>query len=277
MRRIPPLLTPKTAIDILKGEHLISLDLGLTHENIELYNDYAILRGVKISRDTLYKVSKRKNAVFFVDNNEVFQVAISDNHYYKLVPTEAAPTLEIDGVRMHRTKGITPEKDAEEKVKILDLNGGMVLDTCAGLGYTATWALKKGAETVLSCEKEHQVLKIVQMNPWSANLFGEGIHLILGDVFFSIESTPDSYFDFVIHDPPRLTHAGELYGTEFYRRLLRVMVDDGRMFHYTGEPGSKYRGVDLRRGVIRRLESVGFREVEYHRSVFGVTCRKPSA
>ena len=38
--------------------------------------------------------------------------------YYKLEPIEnTAPTLEIDGIRMHRTKHMTPLEDARRKVE----------------------------------------------------------------------------------------------------------------------------------------------------------------
>jgi len=73
----------------------------------------------------------------------------------------------------------------------------------------------------------------------------------------------------VIHDPPRLTHAGELYSEEFYMKLYRVMTRDGRLFHLHGGAEVRYRGVDLQRGVQRRLRAAGFRRMEYHPGVMG--------
>ena len=69
--------------------------------------------------------------------------------------------------------------------------------------------------------------------------------------------------------------ACHLYSGEFYARLFRVLREGGKVFHYTGEPGSRYRRVDLRRGVMRRLRQAGFTDAAYVREVFGVVCEKP--
>jgi len=156
----------------------------------------------------------------------------------------------------------------------LGLKKGRVLDTCTGLGYTAIGALARGAEIVVSVEREPPVIRVAEMNPWSRCLFGGEIILLLGDSYQIVDALPTEFFDWVIHDPPRLTHAGSLYSEEFYSRLYRVMAEDGRLFHYTGEPGSKYRRVDLQRGVQRRLRAAGFRGAEYHPNVMGITCVK---
>jgi uncharacterized protein len=89
-----------------------------------------------------------------------------------------------------------------------------------------------------------------------------------------VDAIPSGFFDWVIHDPPRLTHAGNLYSEEFYAKLYGAMTGGGRLFHYTGEPRSRYRGVDLQKGVRRRLRAAGFRGAEYHPGVMGVTCEK---
>jgi predicted methyltransferase len=175
---------------------------------------------------------------------------------------------------MHRTKETTPYVDTEEKLGALGLKGGRAFDTCMGLGYTAIGALERGAEVVVSVEREPPAIRVAEMNPWSRRLFDGGVSLLLGDSFFTIDSLPSEYFEWVIHDPPRLTHAGALYSEEFYTKLFRVMADGGRLFHYTGEPRSRYRGVDLQRGVQRRLRAAGFRGTEYHPGVMGVTCEK---
>ncbi|MCX6649535.1 MAG: RsmD family RNA methyltransferase [Candidatus Bathyarchaeota archaeon] len=175
---------------------------------------------------------------------------------------------------MHRTKETTPDADTMEKLGVLGLSGGRVLDTCMGLGYTAVGALERRAEVVVSVERESPVIRVAEMNPWSRRLFEGGVSLLLGDSFFTIDALPSMYFDWVIHDPPRLTHAGDLYSEEFYVKLFRVMADGSRLFHYTGEPRSRYRGVDLQRGVQRRLRAAGFRGTEYHPGVMGVTCEK---
>ncbi len=164
--------------------------------------------------------------------------------------------------------------DTEDKLRVLGIDGGRCLDTCMGLGYTAIGALDRGAEVVVSIEREPPVVRVAQMNPWSSHLFDGEIRLLLGDSFYVVDSLPLEFFDWVIHDPPRLTHAGELYSEEFYKKLFRVMAAGGKLFHYTGEPRSRYRGVDLQRGVQRRLKAVGFIGMEYHTGVMGITCEK---
>ena len=274
---VPFLITPEVAGRVLGGEGRVSLDLGLSEVEVSFVG-----RGVALPDDSvvdfgdLEEIAGRSGAVFFPRDGTVYQVAISDGHFYKLVPTGGAPTLEIDGVRMHRTVGITPEADAGEKLEVLGVRGGRVLDTCTGLGYTALAGLERGGDLVVSVEFRAEVLRIAGVNPWSRGLFSDGrVHLLLGDVFDVVEAFPDGFFDYVVHDPPRFSHAGHLYGGEFYARLFRVLRGGGRVFHYTGEPGSRYRRVDLRRGVMRRLGRVGFTNARYVRRVLGVVCEKP--
>jgi predicted methyltransferase len=268
------MITAGVARKILGGEERVSLDLGLTVSDVSLDGSSYQILGYIVSSDDLKEVAGRENAVFFPEGGSIYQVAIAAGRYYKLMPTSGAPTVEIDGIRMHRTKDTTPDADTGEKLGVLGLNGGRVLDICMGLGYTAIGALERGAEVVVSVERESPVVRVAEMNPWSRRLFDGDVSLLLGDSFFTIDSLPSGYFDWIIHDPPRLTHAGDLYSEEFYVKLFKVMADGGRLFHYTGEPRSRYRSVDLQRGVQRRLKAVGFRGTEYHSSVMGITCEK---
>ncbi len=272
---IPPLLTANSATRILECASKVSLDLGLSESKVFFDGTWATLEvGARVSRENLEKIASREGAVFFPEGDSVYQVAVTDGrHHFKLLPTEGAPTLEIDGVRMHRTMGTEPWADARGKLDTLGLRCGKVLDTCMGLGYTAVGALERGAEAVISIERQVPVFRIAQMNPWSLRL-SEIQGLIYGDAFLAVGSLPEGFFDWVIHDPPRLTHAGELYSGEFYAKLYRIMSSGGRLFHYTGEPGSRHRGVDLQRGVQSRLRAAGFRNTEYHQLVMGVTCEK---
>lgn len=274
---IPLLITPETAGRVLGGERRVSLDLGLSEAVCSVDGRVVTLPdGSKLGFDDLEEIAGRKGrAVFFPRDGSVFQVAISDGHFYKLVPTRGAPTLEVDGVRMHRTVGVTPEADARVKLEALGVVGGRILDTCTGLGYTALAGLEGGGDLVVSVERRAEVLRIAGVNPWSRGLFSDGrVHLLLGDVFDVVGTLPGGFFDVVVHDPPRFSHAGHLYGGEFYAGLYRVLRDGGRVFHYTGEPGSRYRRLDLRRGVMRRLRQEGFVDARYVREALGVVCKK---
>jgi predicted methyltransferase len=275
LRSLPPLLTADIAKAILGGARRVSLDLGLSERVVSVEGELASLDGgFAVSLSDLKKISRHENAIYFPDDGSIYQIAVSDVRFYKLVPTAGAPTIEIDGVRMHRTKGTTPNEDAEEKLETLGLRGGRVLDTCMGLGYTAAGALRRDAEAVVTIEREPAVVRIAEMNPWSSALFDGDVSQILGDSFFVIDSLSSGLFDWVIHDPPRFSHAGTLYSEEFYRKLYRVMTPGARLFHYTGEPGSRYRGVNLQKGVQRRLRSTGFESISYHPGVMGVTCER---
>lgn len=276
LKNIPPLITSQTARKIFEGSKKVSLDLGLSEVDIEFEKNKVKLPNDNIlSLDELKKVLKRKNAVYFVGEERLYQVAISSNRFFKLVPTLGAPTLEIDGIRMHRTRDTTPDIDAQKKIRALDIKQGKVLDTCTGLGYTVIKALEKNCETIISVELQPEVLEIASINPWSKKLFMDlRVHLMIGDTFDIVNILPSSFFNYIIHDPPRFSHAGQLYSRQFYSRLFRILRDGGKMFHYTGQPGSKYRRVDFRRGVIKRLRLSGFKEIVYFPNIRGVICKK---
>ena len=271
-----PLLTAETAKSILEGYTCVSLDLGLSRVEVAIGDECVKLPGgAVVGLEDLRRIVDREDSVFFPEGGTLRQVSSWDGRFYKLVPTGGAPTLEIEGVRMHRTKDTTPDADAAEKVGALGISGGRVLDTCAGLGYTALEALRKGCDFVVSIELSPEVLRIARMNPWSRGLFTDGrVHLLIGDSYHLVGALLEGFFDYIIHDPPRFAHAGRLYGGEFYAEMHRALKAGGNLFHYTGEPGSRHRRVDVRKGVMRRLRGVGFRRLRYHEETMGVTCEK---
>lgn len=273
----PPLLTHREAKKLLQGETRITLDLGISEATVENTDGGVILPdGSSITVEKLKQIEEKEDAVMFLMDGQVYQAAIRARSYYKLYPTAGAPTIEIDGIRMHRTKDTTPDQDSRDKLKLLGFRSGLVLDTCMGLGYTAIGAARKGAEHVITVELDPNVHHIAMLNPWSKALYSDpSIHKVIGDSFHVIDSLPDGLFTAVLHDPPRHGHAGHLYGSEFYRKLFRVIAPGGELFHYTGEPRSKYRGANLPRGVMKRLRDTGFRDISYHSKVMGVTCVKP--
>ena len=85
------------------------------------------------------------------------------------------------------------------------------------------------------------------------------IKLIIEDASSAVKTLKDESFKAILHDPPRFSHAGELYSGEFYRDLFRILRKNGRLLHYVGKPGSKYRGKDFAKGVQNRLSESGFK------------------
>jgi len=176
----------------------------------------------------------------------------------KLVPTQwGPPTFEIDGIKMLPTARVSPYEDARHKVDLVGVRGCQVLDTCGGLGYFAAWCLELGAASVLSCEKNPDVLWLRSLNPWSPAAAGR-LTLLHVDVAAHIATLPDDSIDAILHDPPRFGIAGELYSRSFYAQLFRVLHRRGRLFHYTGTPNRLARSRDLPREVMARLQAVGF-------------------
>lgn len=275
-KNLPPIITSETAKRMLNNIKPISIDLGISFTTYYENTDYIQLEsGEKIPFQIIERISKITNSAFFLKQEKFFQIAISSNKYYKLLPTDGAPTLEIDGIRMHRTRNTTPEKDSKRKIELLGIDHGLVLDTCMGLGYTAIMASLNGAEDIITIEREPSVINIALMNPWSQNLFkSDKIHKVLSDTNHFINFLKESSFDFVIHDPPRMKSAGNLYSFDFYKKIYSILEIDGKLFHYTGKPRSRYRGVNVPKGVKKRLQQAGFKDVRFHDDVLGYTCKK---
>ena len=248
----------------------VSVDLNKTVQSFPVKSDHIVFdQNNKLTRGDLLSISKRANRVFVLENNTLRVLEYRDRSYYKLVPTNGAPTIEIDGIKMHRSKGIDPFEDARLKVSEVVRSGDRVLDTCGGLGYTAIWSVRLGARYVLSVEYNEFVRRLRSENPWSMALFDQTIDLISADVSDYISRIESGSFDAVIHDPPRFSLAGKLYGEEFYRQLYRVLVKGGRVFHYAGNPYVVRRGNTFLENVIRRLRTSGFKTVLVRRHLLG--------
>jgi hypothetical protein len=195
------------------------------------------------------------------------------NRAYSLYPTEGAPTMLVSGIPMHRIKGTAPYTDTLEKMRTVRPVVGQVLDTATGLGYTAIEAAKTAAK-VTTIELDPAALEVCRCNPWSQGLFGNPkITQIIGDSFDVVLELDEATYTRIIHDPPAFALAGDLYSGEFYRALHRLLRNNGRLFHYVGDPESK-SGHSITVGVMRRLEQAGFREVHRAPRAFGVTAVK---
>jgi predicted methyltransferase len=257
-----------------------SLDLGRTEAELSLKpGAVRFPDGETLHVEDLGEVLENPGSVYTVVDGVLEKVtwfSTATNRVYTLRATDGWPALEISGILMHRIKDTDPRADAESKIATIAPVRGQVLDTCGGLGYSAIHAART-ADAVTVYEIDPNVLDMARLNPYSALLFEERgrIEVRNEDIAEAITDLPDRGFDAVIHDPPTLAVAGELYGDHFYRHLLRVLRPGGRLFHYTGDPGSRSRGQDLPGRVRQRLAALGFTAVRLEPEALGVSARKP--
>jgi len=225
------------------------------------------------------KLKKREHesdckTVHMVESGRLVRLVLWGGRQYKICQAQErwAPTLLIDGIVMHTLKR-DPLDDAREKA-ILVRPGDRVLDTCACFGYTARACIERGARYVLSVEVDSNVIELSQINPFSRVFENCNVDLVNDSILDVITELRDNSFDAIIHDPPRLTsETGDLYSLELYREFYRILRKGGTLFHYTGAPGSRYRGLDIQRGVCNRLREAGFHIVKVVEG-FGVYARK---
>lgn len=255
----------------------ISADLGRTHAAAQVDAEgLHLAEGITVSWQHIERIQMDQNGCFRVDEDGIQRIKVfseASNRAYNLFPTQAAPTMLISGIPMHRIKDTDPWQDTLEKIKAFEGIHGSLLDTNTGLGYTAI-AAAQHAEWVMTVEIEPAVISLCRQNPWSEALFDNPkISSVLGDSYEIAASLPDASFDNVLHDPPTFALAGELYSGEFYRHLYRVLKVSGKLFHYTGNPESK-TGANLNRSVVERLKSAGFEAISFKPHAFGLLARK---
>ena len=253
----------------------ISTDLNLSCGIFALCGNELILDAKnRLSREELGRIEGTENRIFRLDDGRLEVLEVRDEGYYKLVPTDQAPLLEISGVKMHISKGINPFESAGRMAGQVVKKGDRVLDTCSGLGYAASAALKLGAREVISVELSSTVMALRKKNPWSQRIFGADIRLVHADIAEYIRELPAASFDVVIHDPPRFSLAGELYGQRFYQEIYRVLKRRGALFHYTGNPNLIKRGSSFVDHAAQRLRTAGFTRVAKITDLMGVTAHK---
>jgi predicted methyltransferase len=175
---------------------------------------------------------------------------------------------------MHISKGINPFESAGQMAAQVVTKGARVLDTCGGLGYAASAALALGAREVISVELSSTVMALRQKNPWSQRIYGANCQLVQADINEYIRELAAESFDAVIHDPPRFSLAGELYGEQFYREIYRVLKRRGVLFHYTGNPNLVKRGAGFIDHAAQRLRSAGFTRVVKVTELMGIRAHK---
>lgn len=251
----------------------MSPDLGLSAVTVSILDSgIQFPDGQLLSWRDAKTIRNADGRCFLVDAAGIQQVQIfsqQTNWSRSLLATAGAPTVIVSGFPMHRIKGTDPMADTIAKIRASGPIRGRVLDTATGLGYTAIEAAKLARE-VVTVEVDPAAIAICRLNPWSSGLFDNPrIQQIVGDIEEVIDSFDDGSFDVVIHDPPTMNIAGDLYGEAFYRKLYRVTARRGRVFHYIGDPTSRAAG-RITTGVIKRLQSAGFERVDRKPEAFGV-------
>lgn len=279
---LAPILSHFQAETLLKARRAgqaaaaVSLDLNLTTVEVALDEGGLCLPdGGWLPWETLEAIAGDDVGCYVVEGGEAYKAqrfSETMNRMVSLMPTRRAPTMLLSGIPMHRIKDVDPHEDTRRKIRAANPRG-RVLDTATGLGYTAIEAAKT-AEHVTTVEIDPTALDMARLNPWSRALFDHPkIDQIMGDSFDVVEELPDETFSVVIHDPPLMTLAGDLYSADMYRQLYRILKRSGRLFHYIGDPDGKM-GANVTRGATRRLQEVGFARVERRPEAFGVIAYK---
>jgi predicted methyltransferase len=255
----------------------VSLDLGLTEQQVELCELGArIEEGLVVSWADIERIGTTDNSCFLVHPEGIEAIRSYSEETartYQLMPTAGAPALLISGFVMHRIRDVNPEEGAQKMVKALLPIRGRLLDTATGLGYAALEAARTATE-VITIEVDPGCQDMIANNPWSAPLLTDSkIKQVLGDSSVLIGQLDSASFSRVLHDPPAINLAGELYSEAFYAEVHRVLSRGGRMFHYIGDPTSS-SGRRVTQGVIRRMQSAGFTRVVDAADAFGVVGHK---
>lgn len=256
---------------------VLSPDLGLSTVQVTLDAEGARFpTGERLSWHALERIAVARNVCFALEDGtprEIRRFSDTTGWGRALMPTSGAPTMLVAGLPMHRIKDTGPYADTLKKVRTIQPIVGRVLDTATGLGYTAIEAAKT-AEEVVSIELDPTGIEIARLNPWSQPLFQRpNIRMLVGDAVELVPTFEDGAFSRILHDPPMITIAGDLYSATFYRELYRVLRRGGRLFHYVGDPDSP-SGRRTTGGVIRRLQDVGFLRIVRRPEAFGVVAYK---
>ncbi len=263
----------REAIELLKKikdneDVSVHVNLGLEIARAMLEGSEVIIKTKdceeRIGVEEIKKIAGDRRFCFLVEGKTAKRIAFfseETNLYYKLLPTEEAPTFEISGIRMHITKDVKPMRNAKIQTKVLKPKG-IVLDTCTGLGYTAiAIAKEKNVEKVITVEKDHNVLELMKFNPWSRELFtNKKIVRIIDDLVHYVNKAEDRSFNAIMHDPPSIKITPELYSQKIYKDFFRILKPGGRLYHYVGRPGYK-RKKHIIENIKRRLLRAGFKRI----------------
>ncbi|HAG98335.1 MAG TPA: spermine synthase [Ktedonobacter sp.] len=262
-----------------KGEQSVTISVDLGKSTITTAITPAGLTfpsGERLSWLNIEKIKKSHANCFVIEDESIKSIQVFSEHTNRvcsLLPTKGVPSMLIAGFTMHRIIDTDPMQDTLQKVATIAPIIGTVLDTATGLGYTAIEAART-AQHVVTIELDPGAQQIASLNPWSQELFhNPKIEQVMGDAFEVVPTFADAYFDRIIHDPPVLSLAGELYSGVFYQQLFRILKRGGRLFHYIGDLNSKSSGT-VSKGVVRRLQEAGFTRVVRKSEAYGVVAYK---
>jgi predicted methyltransferase len=261
----------------------ISLDLGFTRDAAPLAetdDGIAFPSGARLTWKALAEIAETDNACFAIEGagdrtavRKVGGFSEEARRYVALYPTRRAPTMLIAGAPMHRLRDADPIADTEAKMKAAAPTG-TVLETCMGLGYTTALAART-AQHVLAFEIDPFVAETAAQNPWSRAAFEHPrIERRIGDMLDAVYELDDRAFTTIVHDPPPMNLAGDLYSGAFYGELFRITAPRGRLYHHIGDLSSP-AGERTVRGVMRRLGEAGFVRVAKRADAFGVVAFRP--
>ena len=254
-----------------------SLDLGLTSVVLSLSETGVLVPGQgELAWAEVEDVGEHENVCFEVQAGELHPIRGYSEEFsrtYQLMPTAAEPAMLISGFVMHRIRDVSPAAGARAMVRAVLPVRGRLLDTATGLGYAAIEAAEHASE-VVTVELDPWAQQMAAKNPWSRALFeNPKISQLIGNSKDVIQGFKAESFAAIVHDPPAINLAGELYSEEFYAQAYRVLARSGRVFHYVGDPHSASGG-RVTKGVVRRLQSVGFKKVVLKPDAFGVLAFK---
>jgi predicted methyltransferase len=250
-----------------------SFDLGCSEVDITL-DEHGVSAASSHVLDwpSIERIADTDSVCFVIDEGQALPLRIFSevaDRSFQLWPTPTSPALLISGFLMHRIRDVAPDEGAARMARALGKIRGRLLDTTTGLGYAAIAAAHSASE-VVTIEVEPVVRELARSNPWSRELFeNPKIHRRDGDSSKVVPTLEPESFSAIIHDPPAINLAGELYSAAFYGALHRVLTKNGKLFHYIGDADSP-SGARTTRGVVKRLREAGFSRVTLLKDSFGV-------
>jgi len=251
----------------------ISLDLGKTQTSVTIEKKDIVIGNITIPKKQLEKV-KEKLVYVSIDGKLKAVSFFSDetNLFYSMKPTKDWPTFLLSSTPMHRYAQISPKEDAQLRMKVLKPISGKILDTCCGFGYCAILASEHGI--VDTYERDSNVLRLAQFNPYSAELFSsKNITLHEQDFLEVLPTIPNKTYDVLIHDPPTPKLSPDMYSVECYEQLYRILKRKAKAYFYAPAP-QKQAGREYHLEMLRRLKKAGFRECTYDPNSCGILCKK---